>query len=461
MMDKFLNSNYVFSAYGVLYKQPTEHKSIFNDVLWEVIGERKEIRKYIAERRKKDGDVFMANEFVRYDSRQKNRKIVVNAAYGVIASWVSVFFNNGLLMSTTQNSITKTGQTLTTIVINSIEQWLENNFDFANISDLIDYILWAKKYYYKHKELNEKYLIHLEDVTSETFINYLLNKIESPTKVDLNYLKFIDSKLTDTERKSIYYRNNIPAISEQKYWKELVDKILTESINKNKKAEEETLKEFNDFVFNTSIMDFIHPERFPRQWHKTRDTAIISDTDSVFITVYRYVNEIKKYFKTNKISERDLDLSITKLFISISDVFIKYILHSYLNFMNVSDERKADISMKSEFDYSKILVSAKKTYAGWKVGELSVPLGDNSEIDIKGLTIKKSTVVRSLREKFSNILENYVLNVDKIDTLEILNQFEEIEADIRAKLSEGSTEYLQPASVSGDGAYDDPTRMPA
>jgi len=93
------------------------------------------------------GEDFMLNEFTRYNSKQKNRKIVVNAAYGVIASYVSVFFNNGPLMASSQCSITKTGQTLTTIAISNIENWLENNIDFANINDLLDYIIWCKKYY--------------------------------------------------------------------------------------------------------------------------------------------------------------------------------------------------------------------------------------------------------------------------------------------------------------------------
>ena len=79
----------------------------------------------------------MINEFTRYNSKQKNRKIVVNAAYGVIASAISVFFNNGLLMASSQCSITKTGQTLTTTAISNIENWLENNIDFENMSDLL------------------------------------------------------------------------------------------------------------------------------------------------------------------------------------------------------------------------------------------------------------------------------------------------------------------------------------
>src|SRR5690554_1280695 len=84
MMDKFLNSNYIFTAYGVLYKQPTEHTSIFNDVIWDVIKQRGQIRKYIKQQREARGEEFMIKEFTRWNSKQKNRKIVVNAAYGVI-----------------------------------------------------------------------------------------------------------------------------------------------------------------------------------------------------------------------------------------------------------------------------------------------------------------------------------------------------------------------------------------
>jgi hypothetical protein len=476
LMDRFLNSNYILSAYGVLYKQPTEHVSIFNDVMWDVIGERKDIRKFIAKQIKEVGEDFMINQFTRYNSKQKNRKIVVNAAYGVIASYVSVFFNSGPLMASSQCSITKTGQTLTTIAISNIENWLENNFDFENISDLLTYINWCKKYYYKNREVNEKYLSKLNDISREDFEDYLASKLENPSRVDLTYINLITKRFSDIEIKSIYYRNNIPAIVNQDYWKNMIKLILEAgiSIKEDKKDEEKTeediLKEniyknlmtdLDDFVFNTTAVDFIHPQRFTRQFHKTRDAAIISDTDSVFISVHKYLSDIKEYFHTDSIPERDLDLKITKVFIHISDRYLKYILDEYLDFIHVSDERKKDISLKSEFDYSRILVDGKKIYAGWKVGELSVPLGDKSEIDIKGLSIKKSTVVKVLRDSFSDILENNVLNTDKIDTLEILYKFDKIENEIRKNLANGATTYLQPASVSGEGSYDIPERVPA
>lgn len=476
MIDRFLNSNYILSAYGVLYKQPTEHVSIFNDVIWKVIKERKDIRKFIAKQKKEVGEEFMLNQFTRYNSKQKNRKIVVNAAYGVIASFISVFFNNGPLMASSQCSITKTGQTLTTIAISNIENWLENNISFMNVSDLLDYVVWSKNYYWKNKEINEKHLSKLKDINSEEFVDYLTSKLKEPKKVDINYLKLVTRRLNNMEIKSIYYRNNLPAIIEQDYWFTMTKLILEASvqIRENIKEEEKTeddinkekiykkyMSELDDFVFHTTAIDFIHPQRYTRQFSETRDTVIISDTDSVFISVNKYLTNIKKYFHTDIIPERDLDLKITKIFIHISDRYIKYILDEYLDFMHVSDERKGDISMKSEFDYSKILVDGKKTYAGWKVGELSVPLGDESEIDVKGLSIKKSTVVKQLRENFSDILENNVLNTKRIDTLEILYKFDKIENDIRTNLHAGNTTYLQPASVSGDGSYDIPERMPA
>jgi hypothetical protein len=465
MIDRFLNSNYILSAYGVMYKQPTEHVSIFNDVIWKVIKERKDIRKFIAKQRKEVGEDFMLNQFTRYNSKQKNRKIVVNAAYGVIASFISVFFNNGPLMASSQCSITKTGQTLTTIAISNIENWLENNISFDNVSDLLDYVVWCKKYYWEHKEVNEKHLAKLKDVTTEYFIDYLTSKLKDPKKVDINYLKLVSRRLSDIEIKSIYYRNNIPAIIDQDYWFTMTKLILESSVKDNIPEELENynryMAELDDFVFHTTAVDFIHPQRYTRQFTETRDAAIISDTDSVFISVHKYLTDIKKYFHTDVIPERDLDLKITKIFIHISDRYIKYVLDEYLDFIHVSDERKGDISMKSEFDYSKILVDGKKTYAGWKIGELSIPLGDESEIDVKGLSIKKSTVVKQLRESFSDILENNVLNTNRIDTLEILYRFDKIENDIRTNLHAGNTTYLQPASVSGDGAYAFPERIPA
>lgn len=461
MMDRFLNSNYIFSGYGVLYKQPTEHVSIFNKVIWDVIGERKNIRSFIAKQRKEKGEEFMLNEFTRYDSKQKSRKIVVNAAYGVIAAFMSVFFNNGLLMGTSQNSITKTGQVLTTVAISNIENWLENNIDFVNISDLLTYILKCKTHYEENKETNEYYLQLLDDISQDKLFNYLLSLIEKPNRVDLNYLKIIVNRMTNIERKSLFYKNNMPAITEQDFWKQKIKLILDAGLNNDKETYNKELEELNKIVFNTTAVDFIHPERFRRMLSKHNDAVIISDTDSVFISITQHLNNIKEYYNTDKISKTDFDLMISKIFIHLTDHYTEYILNSYMDFMNVSDERKTDISMKSEYDYSKILVNGKKNYAGWKVGELSVPLGDNAELDIKGLSIKKTTVVKDLRDAFSNILENLVLKSDKIDTLKILEEFDNIEAEIRRNLKQGTTTFLQPASVSGEGSYAKPESVPA
>jgi len=173
------------------------------------------------------------------------------------------------------------------------------------------------------------------------------------------------------------------------------------------------------------------------------------------------LSHLENYFGNLGTLDFALDLKITKVFIHLSDRYLKYVLDEFLDFIHVSDERKSDISMKSEFDYSRILVDGKKIYAGWKVGELSVPLGKDSEIDIKGLSIKKSTVVKELRDSFSDILENNVLNCEKIDAVEILYRFDKIEKDIRENLKSGTTVYLQPASVSGDGSYQIPERIAA
>jgi len=334
-----------------------------------------------------------------------------------------------------------------------------------NVSDLLDYVVWCKKYYLTNKEINEKYLDKLNDISREEFTDYLVSKLENPKRVDINYLKLVTRRLSEIEIKSIYYRNNMPSVIGQDYWKNMTKLILESSVKDN--IPEEMVKytrymtELDELIFHTTVVDFIHPQRFVRQFHKMRDTSIVSDTDSVFVSVHKYLEDIKKYFHTDAIPEQDLNLKITKIFIHLSDRYVRYILDEYLDFINVTDERKPDINLKSEYDYSRVLVDGKKTYAGWKVGELSIPLGDKSEIDIKGLTIKKSTVVKELRDKFSDILENNVLNTDRIDTLEILYKFDKIESEIRTNLAEGTTTYLQPASVSGDGSYTYPERIPS
>ena len=126
-------------------------------------------------------------------------------------------------------------------------------------------LISQKKYYEANKDVNEGYLKYLDEVDEDTFINYLFSLLETNRQVDWNYIKLTSKRLTPMERKSIYYRNNIPAVFGQEIWNGFMSKIL--DLEVNSKDEEElkiVLGEFGDLIFHTTAIDFIRPERFTR-----------------------------------------------------------------------------------------------------------------------------------------------------------------------------------------------------
>ena len=120
--------------------------------------------------------------------------------------------------------------------------------------------------------------------------------MKEPKKVDINYLKLVTRRLNNMEIKSIYYRNNLPAIIEQDYWFTMTKLILEASvqIRENIKEEEKTeddinkeniykkyMSELDDFVFHTTGSDF-------HSSSKILDNLVKRETQLSFLILTQY-----------------------------------------------------------------------------------------------------------------------------------------------------------------------------
>lgn len=107
-----------------------------------------------------------------------------------------------------------------------------------------------------------------------------------------------------------------------------------------------------------------------------------------------------------------------------------------------------------------MLTKNKKSYAGLISGELGKLLPEPS-LDIKGLSIKKSSIPKILRKKFTKILEDDILKPEKIDLRHIINQYDQLEIDIENSLKEGNPEYLLPKNLEIIESYKAPDTIEA
>lgn len=93
-----------------------------------------------------------------------------------------------------------------------------------------------------------------------------------------------------------------------------------------------------------------------------------------------------------------------------------------------------------------MLTENKKNYAGLITAELGKALS-KPVLDMKGLSIKKTTVCKPLRKQFTNILQHDILEPTKIDLKNILNKYDTIGDDIENSLKNGEITYTLPKNV--------------
>ena len=118
--------------------------------------------------------------------------------------------------------------------------------------------------------------------------------------------------------------------------------------------------------------------------------------------------------------------------------------------------------MEDNVVYSRLMLTRnKKQYAGRLVYQEGRKL-PKPELDIKGISIKKSTVNKKVRDYFSELIEEKILKEPSINVVDILTEFKKLEDDIYRSLYEDlSTEYCIPVKVSDFDSYAFPNRMQA
>lgn len=107
-----------------------------------------------------------------------------------------------------------------------------------------------------------------------------------------------------------------------------------------------------------------------------------------------------------------------------------------------------------------MLTRNKKSYAGIITAELGHQL-PKPVLDMKGLSIKKSSVPKPLRKAFTKILDEDVLKAEKINLKNIMIKYDDLEESIENSLKQGLTEYLLPKNLELISSYKAPDNIDA
>lgn len=404
-----------------------------------------------------------------FNTKQNNTKTVMNSLYGVLG-YAKFIFHNIFLAE----SITRMGRNIIATAACGFENFLADNIKFSTSSELFEYVdnILA--------EYDEKYKDHLNfgilgvNITSEDTINRLLDKCSFPIPADVKRnLAGIVNRACDDARILLYYKNNflkfnrIPVIK-AKIMKIIggIDELLLPKIDKIKdpaiQEEVQDLWKFYDtFVFyNRPIYDQVR-----KMAYGSREAVLYIDTDSNFIALNRWVQQIRHEFFEDKYPQESYK-DFVFICANIITIFLTTVVDRNLKMFarncGISEEWVSYLSMKNEFFFWRILFGdVKKRYIDLQmIQEGKILKGGAGITEIKGYDFRKNVTKKYIRDYYTALCTDEILRPDEINLSRILTKLDWLKKEIRRSMEAGESTYFKQANVSSPEHYADPIRMP-
>lgn len=454
VVNSIMNDDKItLTGQAVMYDKTIENISAI--VLDELADKRKYWKKIMLDTVNTDPVVS-----TRADLFQVNYKEFANSYYGISLNAGSIFFNkyNGL-------AVTSTGQTAIMTAIISLES-IFGNQAFPNFSDLMLYIEDVKT----HATKNILEIIDTDMIkTKQEVVDFIAKKCMFDMAVGTSrysqLVKAVDN-LNDNELQQLYYRNNfyefIPSTKVSKIvYAALGTPIVVDKYIKNKFStpeEERGIKIAN--MLMQVLEDFVIMYRLPSQKYKIvnnlkRRTIIHTDTDSVFIYLHPFIRFCQLLNRADRFNNVNL----------ITVMINKYVAKSMLMLsdrLKTSAKNRTRLEMKNESLFRKVIMTRNKknymTLPEVKEGKIL----EKMKVDIKGLSIKKSTLHKNVRDFFASVVneELFRADTDEINVPVILKKIFDFKTRMRAELSSGSIEYSSTLKMNNIATYKNPYSMP-
>ena len=431
-INYFLNNDCILTGYNVLIKNQNVQTSIAIKALENILNQRK-YYKNLMEKSEKGSHEYVYNRVM-----QLTFKILANSYYGIISMENSIFYNSFI-----QNSITTTGQDLIASAIYLVEDLIANNEKFEYLDDVLRYVSETIKGEYQIS----KYLDR--DITKKELEDYLQEHstfVFNDTQKHIVHL--LVEKLDQEDVNKCYYKNKIIELFDNSYFKNKAIDIF----NNGQLDDSEFFSLVNDILTNRVISW----NKFIRISTQKRRASIVTDTDSTFA----YLGNLVRHFNKMVNIDDTVTQNILNFLIKILTNSLESIFQLFTGNLQIPEDFRSIINMKNEFVYSRIMTTRnKKNYGGWLRSELGkiIPGNDpKKHLDIKGLSIRKSTVAKSLRHEFQKMLVDDILLPEKISIKNVLLHYNKISETVKSSLMAGKTKFLIPKSVDVFSNYINP-----
>ena len=302
-----------------------------------------------------------------------------------------------------------------------------------------------------------------EPVSNDQLLEYLKGHFKSDAEYDEDLLIAVVYGLEPEICSRIFYKNQILVLIKNNSW--FRDKLANMLQYKYEEEPEEAMKvdlaDFKEKVLDFCFYEYLYEDRYKRAMKDGRKSIITIDTDSNFINLDVYVKSITKLFVLDK-KDSIQQMTVMNIFVSLTTDALKKLFWLLTKNLGLVEAARPIINMKSEFVYSRILLTEnKKNYAGIVTAELGKLL-KKPTLDIKGLPIlKKTSVPKVLRKQFTKIVKEDILETEEINVLNILKKYDEVEGMIEESLHNKKTEYLLPKNLEVIETYKTPEQIEA
>jgi hypothetical protein len=416
--------------------------------------------------RKKYDRTTQADEWNRWNTKQTNTKIVSNSLYGVLG-YAKFILHNIFLAE----SITRMGRIIISTAACGFENFLADNIKFSCESELYEYMSNIIDEYEEQYQDFDFSLLGTT-VTTDQVHERLIDKCGFPVAAATSQSVWaIINRQPDDVKLLLYYKNNffkfnrVPAIKQKiMYIMENIDELKLPDIEKipDEKVREEVrdLWRFYDvFVFyNHPIYDSVR-----KMAYGTREAVLYIDTDSNFIALNRWVQQIQHEFFEDKYRQDYKEF--TFICANIITIFLSIVVDRNLKMLakncHISDKWAEYLSMKNEFFFWRILFGdVKKRYIDLQMIQEGKLLNDGEgEVEIKGYDFRKSITKDYVRNYYTKICCEKILKPDTIDLRDILHDIDLLKKEIYRSMNAGESMYFKQANVNSPEHYATPLRM--
>lgn len=364
----------------------------------------------------------------------------------------------------------------------SLEAWINNNVKFYSYPEVYTFI---SRIACEPTQFNTFEVIDKKNVKShDELYTYLSGMFDfkATTEEETSIKNFI-SNLSDEQIARIYYKRNI---LEFMFDNEYVTNCLascfsTEFLDPNKatkfkrneageiqysskgdillEKDEELDANINNLY---SLLDefvtykYLYEDRPRVVATMDRKTVMTCDTDSVFVRLSDFYYKFLENFEIPEGTEEKIQkICIANIMTLMVSKYLRTMMDIFTSNYNIKQEKEQKkIVFKSEYLFDRVvLTSNKKHYAGAIIMQEGV-IYKETEVDMKGLKIRKSDTPKITREYFTEMLKNDIILKKDIDAIQIFKKYRAFEQRIRKEtLEDRVTLFSTPAKFNSINSY--------